>query len=184
MKRSLLPLLPLLMVALLLGGCAATVEKTELIPSGIDTYKSTGKTIYISPVTIRPQPKPGFLMDEPPRLDSETLRETIVSTLSQTGLFTEVRIQGEADYILSTDVIGQRQLGALSNVELLLVRYRLTDTSEREIWSGNLFSHFELSASQVFMGIERTRKVLEGATRDNMTKLGNEMSNILTSPGM
>jgi len=102
-------LLPsLIMQTLILGGCAVTPNKAELIPSHVVTYESTGKSIYVSPVTMRPQPKPGFLMNDPPRLDGETFRNAIAGTLHRTGLFSEISKNNNADYILTADVVGQR----------------------------------------------------------------------------
>ncbi|UCH49170.1 MAG: hypothetical protein JSU95_05115 [Betaproteobacteria bacterium] len=169
--------------ALLFGGCATTAQQAESIPTDIATFESTGKTIYVMPVTMRPNPKPGFLMNEPLRLDNETFHQVTVEMLRRTGLFSDVRTDNNADYTLATDIVGQRLIGSVSNVALLLVRYELRDaTSNRETWSENIFSHFELSASQVFMGTERTRKVLEGASRDNMAQLGEKLGEILASP--
>jgi len=179
MKRA-VKLYLLAILAFLLAGCVAPPKKSELIPSQVATYSTTGNSILIAPVIVRPQPKPGFLMDEPPRLDGEVFRQAIVDTLKKTNLFSAVQTEGEADYTLSVDVIGQRQLGTLSNVELLLVRYNLLDeASKQEVWAANLFSHFELSAEQVFMGIERSRQVLEGASRANITQLGEQLGNVL-----
>lgn len=168
----------------LLTACAAPVEKSQLVPLDIRAYATTGKSLQVAPVVVRPQPKPGFLMDEPPRLDGETYREVVVYTLAHTGLFSTVTLQGAADYSLSVEIIGQRQLGALSNIELLLVRYRLVDqVSKREVWAANLLSHFELSAEQVFMGMDRSRQVLEGASRANLAQLAERLGEFFGQPG-
>jgi len=179
-------LLPLLIIqALILGGCAVTVEKADLTPSHVVTYKSTGKTIYVTPVTIRPQPKPGFLMNEPPRLDSETFRNAIVATLHRTKLFSEISKNDNADYILTADVVGQRVIGGASNIGLLLVHYSLVESgNNRKIWRGNIFSHFETTAEDIFYGGERVRRLLETLTRDNLSKLGKAIGNRLTSSGL
>ena len=174
----------LIVHALVLGGCAVTVEKAELIPLNVATYPSTGKTIYIAPVTARPQPKPGFLMNEPPRLDGETYRNAIAGTLRRTRLFSDIQTSGNADYTLTADIVGQRILGGASNVGLLLVHYSLVESeNNREIWSGNLFSHFESTAEKVFYGGERVRRLLERLARDNMSKLGKKMGDVLLSSG-
>lgn len=179
-------LLPsLVMQTLILGGCAVTVKKAELTPSHVVTYESTGKTIYVSPVTIRPQPKPGFLMNEPPRLDGETFRNAISETLQRTGLFSEISKNDNADYILTADVVGQRVLGGASNIGLLLVHYSLVETgNNRKIWRENIFSHYETTAEKVFYGGERVRRLLEALTRDNLSKLGKAIGNSLTSSGL
>jgi hypothetical protein len=183
MKRK-IPLCFLAALAYLLTGCVTPVKKSELIPLDQETYATTGKSLYVAPVVIRPQPKPGFLMDEPPRLDSETFREVVIYTLKNTELFSAVTMNDAADYHLSVEVIGQRQLGTLSNIELLLVRYRLFDAARKqEVWAANLLSHFELSAEQVFMGMERSTQVLEGASRANLAQLADQLGQVLTQPG-
>lgn len=180
MKRS-TALILLTVQLLLLAGCAAPVVKSDLVPARVAAYSSTGKSVLVAPVTIRPQPKPGFLMDVPPRLDGETFRDAIVDTLTGTRLFAAVMTQGNAEYTLSADIIGQRQLGGVSNVELLLVRYTLVDAkSGRELWAGNLLSHFELSAAEVYLGNKRMKLVLQAATRDNLKQLGAQMGTLLT----
>jgi hypothetical protein len=120
-------------------------------------------------------------MDVPPRLDGGAFRAAIVNTLAGTRLFTAVRTQGSADYTLSADVIGERQQGGTSNIELLLVRYTLAETQSGEkLWTGNLLSHSELGAAAVFMGNERMKLVLQGAARDNLKQLGVQMGSLLT----
>jgi len=169
----------LIMHALVLGGCAVTVEDAKLIPVNVAAYASTGKTIRVSPVIIRPQPKPGFLMNEPPRFDSRTFRDTIIGTLRGTGLFSDVRTDAAADYTLTADVVGQRVLGGASNVGLLLVHYSLVASdNNKEIWSGNIFSHFEASAQDTFYGGERVKRLLEKLARDNMAMLGKKLGEI------
>lgn len=180
MKLS-VALILLIAQTLLIAGCVAPAVKSELVPAGVATYPLTGKSILVAPVTIRPQPKPGFLMDVPPRLDGEAFRAAIVNTLAGTKLFTAVKTQGNADYTLSADVIGQRQQGSTSNIELLLIRYTLAESqSGKKLWTGNLLSHFELSAAEVFFGNERKKLVLQGASRDNLKQLGVQMGLLLT----
>jgi hypothetical protein len=174
-------LILLIVQTLLIAGCVAPAVKSELVPARVATYPLTGKSILVAPVTIRPQPKPGFLMDVPPRLDGKAFRAAIVNTLAGTKLFTAVMTQGDADYTLSADVVGQRQQGGTSNIELLLVRYTLSETqSGKELWAGNLLSHSEMSAAEVFMGNERMKLVLQEAARDNLKQLGIQMGSLLT----
>ena len=178
------PLCLFITLALLLAGCATPVKESALTPSDIAAYSTTGKSIVVAPVVVRPQPKPGFLMDEPPRLDGKTFRQAIVDTLKKTNLFSSIQVSGEADYTLAADIIGQRQLGTLSNIELLLVRYTLFDVANRrEVWTANILSHFELSAEQVFMGMERSTQVLEGASRANMNQLGEQLGSVFSEQG-
>lgn len=167
---------------LMFGGCAMTAQQAESVPTDIATFESTGKSLYVRPVTTQPNPKPGFLMNEPLRLDIDTFHGVVSETLRRTSLFSDVKADNNADYTLTTEIVGQRLIGSVSSVALLLVRYELRDaTGDRVIWSENLFSHFELSASEVFMGAERTRKVLEGASRDNMAQLVNKLGGILAT---
>lgn len=183
MKYKNLLFLPLMLLALLGNGCAPKITTTELLPVKIDAYDSTERTILILPVTERSRPKPGFLMNEPLRIDKATFRTAIVETVRQTNLFSEVNMSGDADYTLTTDILGQRLLGVTSSIELLLVRYVIRDNkSKKEVWSGNLFSHFELAAKDVFAGSDRTAKVIEGATRDNMTQLSKSLGIVYKSP--
>ena len=176
-------ILPFVLVAtlILLSGCSVPITKMGMTPTTITQYASSGKTISVRPVVIRPQPKPGFLQDAPTMPDADTYRSAIVDTLGLTGLFTEVKTDGVADYSLSSEVIGQRMLGTMYNITLFLIRYELTDlNSNKVLWRENVFSHHELSAADVFMGMERTKQTVEVGTRKNMAQLGTKVGEVLS----
>ena len=165
---------------LFLNGCATEITKIEIIPLYLAKYGSTGKSIKVSPATVRPEPSRGFLMDASPIIGGEDFRDAVVKSLQQTGLFTEIKTSGTADYSLTSDIISQRLLGKFYNVELFLVRYELTDIQAgEEVWSENIFSHYELSVQDVYIGWERIADVHEGAIRDNINQLIGKLGSTL-----
>ena len=124
-------------------------------------------------------------MNEPPRLDSGIFRNAIVATLHRTKLFSDISMNENADYILTADVVGQRVIGATSNIGLLLVHYSLVESvNNREVWRENIFSHFEITAEETFYGGERVRRLLETLARDNLSNLGKAIGNRLASSGL
>lgn len=170
----------------LTASCTTTVSKTELVPKEDQGFELTGKTISVLPVTIRPRPSVG-LMDSVGLTfpEAETYRYAIITTLSQSGLFTEVKTDGDSDYSLSAEIIGERMFGGTNNVAFILVRYVLSDNLEESvIWKENLLSHFELSAEDVFVGTERVGKTFEGAFRDNMNQLDDSVAKVLEGQGV
>lgn len=103
------------------------------------------------------------------------LTGAIVKTLAHSGLFAQVTASDSADsagYRLSADLAGQRLVGTMSNIMLLLVRYQLAETaSGKTIWEENPFSFHHLSASDVFMGTNRVAQTVKTAVRSNLQQL-------------
>lgn len=165
----------------LLVGCSKPLTRSGISPSYVHQYHSTGSTITVLPVVIRPQPRPWYT-NEVQMPDANLYREAIVDTLKRTALFSGVKTSGSSDYSLSTEVIGERLLGGASNIGLFLIRYELTDSnSGSKIWSENIFTYSMLSAEQVFAGWERVPKVIETAVSANMKELAASMGKALST---
>lgn len=152
---------------------ARPVDPGLMIPDvGLTPVQSTGKTILVSPVTVSKMPEASWMGTRHDRIGPDIYTRAIVDTLTQTGLFMKVSTEGEENYQLSVDVADQQLIGGLSNIMLLLIRYRLTEeTSGDVLWSENILSHYHLAASDEFMGAERSPKVAEGAVRHNLKQL-------------
>jgi len=130
------------------------------------------KTIQIHPVVITHVPKPSWTVTRWQHIEQNRLTNEIFRALDHSGLFSAVSTTGPADYRLSAEVVGQKLVGSMSNIMLLLVRYQLVDTSTNNIlWTENLLSFHHLSGSDVFMGSKRARQVVEMAIKRNMQEL-------------
>jgi hypothetical protein len=178
--KTLLLLLGISVTYISLNGCSAPVTKTGMTPTQVVSYKSTGKTVTVLPVTIRQQPSHSALDTIHTMPDAALYREAIISSLNLSGLFSEVKTSGDSDYTLSSDVIGERLQGGLNNIGLFLIRYELSDvTSNKVIWRENIFSHSMLSAEDVFAGAERAPKVIEIGIKNNLTTLTERLGEVL-----
>ena len=143
---------------LLLASCAAPINKTAVTPTQVTLFESTGKTITILPVVIRPQPKIGLTDTIHSMPEPDTYRDVIVDTVRNIGLFSDVKKNGDSDYVLSSVVIGERLIGTVNNIGMFLIRYELSDMRTGSIiWDENIFSYSMLSATDVFTGHERAR---------------------------
>lgn len=166
---------------LLLSACATPLQGEKLVAAtAVAPQHTTGKRIQVGPVTVSHVPKPSWTEPQWQHLDQAVLTEAIVTTLTRSGLFSQVSTTGPADYRLSADVVGQQLVGTMSNISMLLVRYQLVDTvSGKTLWSENLFSFHHLSASDVFMGTDRVAQVVETAVRNNLKQLVGKISEAL-----
>ncbi len=170
-----------LVLTAVLASCTTPIKQIELVPTDELAFQSTGKSIIVMPVTVRPRPKLGWTdPTSVPFPEASEYSFAIVSTLSRSGLFTNVVTDGEANYALSTEVIGERLLGGTSNIVFILVRYELVDTETQEtIWKDNLFSHHEMSAGEVFLGSDRIAQSCEAAVRNCMEQLDDALAQAL-----
>jgi hypothetical protein len=175
-------LIILAVVTLLLQGCATPVTQAGMTPTHLGSYHQTGKTLVVRPVVIRPQPGIGLVDTIHSMPAAAQYREAIVTTLGRTGLFSEVRTEGDADYVLATDVVGERLIGSLNNIGMFFIRYELTNTaSGRAAWQENIFSDAMLSASQIPLGGERASRVIELGVSDNMSQLAARLADALST---
>jgi hypothetical protein len=180
--RLILIILAVVTLLLLLQGCATPVTQASMTPTHLGSHRQTGKTLVVRPVVIRPQPGIGLVDTIHSMPDAAQYREAIVTTLGHTGLFSEVRTEGDADYVLATDVVGERLIGGLNNIGMFFIRYELTNTaSGRAAWQENIFSHAMLSASEMPLGGTRASRVIELGVSDNMSQLAARLADALST---
>ena len=163
-------------------GCSKPLNKSAIVPARTNTYKTTGLSITVLPVTVRPQPKPGMTDTIQTMPDADLYRKVIMETLEGTGIFSEVKTDGDSNYLLNTEVIAARLIGSVNNIGLFLIRYKLVDkNSETFILNENIFSYSMLSAVDVFAGYERAAKVVETSLKNNLTQLVARIGEALSS---
>lgn len=183
--KSLVHLPVLVILSLFLVSCVTPVKQSELITLEQEDFQSTGKSILVEPVTIAERPQVGMMDPAGMKFpEADDYRFAVINTLDRSGLFTEVKSEGAANYSLSTAIIGERITGSYSNLVFILIRYKLINNhSQQIVWEDNIFSHFVLSAEQEFLGATRIGKVLEGAVRDNMNQLDDRLAEVLNAQG-
>lgn len=128
------------------------------------------------------------------------------TSLTRSHIFADVLTNGSADYRIDGTIVSHRELaGSLSaTTSVLMVRYKLTDVAgNRVIWQQAITSHYD----QPVGGAAATASVLlyasaapsdvifmpgnlfpdipganEGAVRDNLTRLINELAALSLAP--
>jgi hypothetical protein len=111
-------------------------------------------------------------------VDNAVIRDALVQTLGDSGMFRKVSVEPGGDYRLAARVIAQRMD---MNTLILLVRYQLFEGGAR-LWHGNLFSVKSISVGEVFSGAERTEKLRQAVFRDNFGQLAKQVNAALPAP--
>lgn len=173
--------LALVLIIAFISGCASAPTASQLSPE-IDksTYTATNRTLTIADVTEKQEQKSTWSALNTPlnsTVDPNTFKQALINTIKATGMFKEVSINSGDDYLLSAQIIAQRMEGSFTETSTLLIRYRLVESATgNTIWSGNIYSEKTLSTTDVFMGTERTKKLLEITVNDNLSKLMAELN--------
>jgi len=99
-------------------------------------------------------------------------------TLQRVGIFKIADTGTPSDYSIKVSLLNQSQPFAGLDMEVtLLVRYVLTDNNEqKEIWAKDIISTYTATMGEAFVGMVRLRKANEGAVRENLLLLLQELS--------
>lgn len=162
---------------LLMSGCAATTYD-QLVPSvKSDRSNYVGKSISVGPVTSSDESSWGPTL---PKLSKETFREALIESLRRSQLFETVTLAPEGVYKLSADIVSERMTGTFANTITVLIHYEL-ELNGRLTWTDNILSQGEVSATEVFLGAERHRKLQIDAFRQNLAALLEKLRNAIDS---
>ena len=152
---------------LLMSGCAATTYDQLVPPANSDRSNYVGKSISVGPVTSSDDSSWGITL---PKLSKETFRDALVESLRRAQLFETVTLAPEGAYKLSADIVSEKMAGTFANTITVLIHYEL-ELNGTVTWTDNILSQGEVSATQVFSGRERHRKLQIDAFRENLTVL-------------
>lgn len=173
MARSLSVLLVAALGLLLLSGCAAT-PYGELIPVvQPDPAARAASSITVGSVTTSYEYNP-LLESTLPKVSAETFRAALTETLRTSGMLAGA---GEA-YRLSADMLSEQMAGTFDNTITVLIRYEL-ERGGKPVWSENILSQGQLSASDVFAGAERHRRLQVQAFQDNLSTLVTRLKDVI-----
>lgn len=160
----------ILSIAMILVGCAPTVEKIKMVPYiDYSTFTSSGRTIKVTEVKGGGEETLGYS-----KIDNESFKEALLETLKRSNLFKGIYTNKTSDYELHTEIISQKVEPGISAYAALYVHYTLVRTHTRQIiWSENIFSQ-----NNAF-GANQGKDVLESVARDNLAQLVRNLSVIL-----
>ena len=161
------PLIAVVVATLLMSGCAATTYDA-LVPS-VKSERSNyvGESISVGPVTSSDESGWGITL---PKLSKETFREALIESLRRSQLFETVTLAPEGVYKLSGDIVSERMTGTFSNTITVLIHYEL-ELNGTLMWTDNILSQGEISATEIALGHERHRKLQIDAFRQNLVVL-------------
>jgi hypothetical protein len=171
-------ILPVLIIVVVMGGCATPAAITDMTPSlNYTDLVSTDKTLMVVLVEGGKKIDP---IDGKPTIENEGFQQALKNVLQISGMFKSVIEEGIADYKLHTEILYQEVGPGFNNNATLFVNYRLIEMgSDRDIWKENLLSHYTAMSGEAGLGVERMKKALEGAARDNLSQLVRKLVTLL-----
>ena len=160
---------------LLIVGCSVTPKAINMIPVDEEhVFENKSKTIEVDFPIGGKESDP---MWEGSKIDNASFLNALIMSLKQSNLFTEVDPAENPDIRLSTFIMSQGQPSFGINMTVtLLVRYTLTIAANGSlIWEKDIPSSYTATVGEAFVGAVRVRKANEGAVRENLKALLNEL---------
>ena len=139
-------------------------------------FKSTGKSIALGEFA-GPKAKGDAIY----LITVLDLKGIVTKSLENSKLFSAVETESQtnADYTLTASMMGQQSDGVLTITMALIVKYEITrNTTGEVVFSKTIFGRKSVSTSDEFAGVNRARMAVEGAARDNVKKLLEEISKV------
>lgn len=170
--RARLVKVPLVLAVLLLAACSIKTE--GLIPdSPVATSTRFDKTVRVMPVAGGRASSFG----REAYITNEQYFEALRRTLADSGLFAQVVDQGDADYLLFSEIITITTEGGISPLYAIVVQYWLVEPRRgEEIWRKGINSRHQVNWNEAFAGATRIIMAVEGATKENLTQLVQALS--------
>lgn len=155
--------------SLILSACAESPKSGEMVvkPEPIPSL-ATNKTLKVEDV-IGGEETSSINIS---KLGSEEFHQALVSSLQNSGMFHRITTEDEGDWQLRAMIVSQKLTGAWENVQEIMVKYDLTNAADNStLWSEVIYSSKEMGASDVFLGAERARIIIEKTAQDNISQL-------------
>jgi len=110
-------------------------------------------------------------------ITNEQYRDALQQTLTDAHLFTRVVDSGVADWDLHSEIITITTEAGVSPTYAIVVQYWLVDPrTGEEIWRKGINTRHQVKWNEAFAGGTRIIKAVEGATKQNLTQLVQELS--------
>lgn len=157
--------------ALFISGCAPSLNKQNMgVPSNEVTLRvsksSVGDIIVTGGSSVTGQ------------IDSVSLKDAILQTLTNTKVFKVVSPKNSPDYTLHAEIISleKPKIGFEIKSVLRVKYFILRASSNQLIWMDEFTSSYTATTGDSFFGPGRLTKANEGAVRENLRQLVTALS--------
>lgn len=175
MKRS--TVLIAATVLTILCGCSLTPQVVNMVPLASSYSPArTERPISVGAVDGGEESDP---MWKGSRISDMDLRAALARAL-QDARYNLISSGTGVDYVLTARILFQEQPGAgFDMTATLKVRYSLSRSGTTEpFWFREIRSSYKATMGQAFSGAERLNKANEGAVRENLKELLNELAKL------
>jgi hypothetical protein len=156
-----------------LAGCSTAARMEGMVP--IVPTRSPA----VADKTLRLEYTPGE-QDRESEIKPETFMQALSEALRGSNLFSEIDPSTDPDYVLSTSIVTYHLESGVMNVPVtLIVSYSLSDArTGDEVWKKRILSNYEGTLGDSVLGVARIRLANEGAGRENIRLLLEELSQL------
>lgn len=168
------PTILLGIAALLLVGCGG-IEVKDMVPESTDTG---GKRFEQSLKIVEPIGGQKSVFGVQDYVENQEMHGALMGAFEKANLFASVTDSGTADLELHTEIIEVAPSGGFNFTFAFVTQYWLVDPKTgEEIWRKGINSRNEEKLSETWSGSSRAVKALEGAVRDNISRLIEALTN-------
>ncbi len=165
----------LLGIALIASGCATASKPTAMVAETMSVSNQHAASVSIEVTGGSETSSMGAS-----NISNRDFAEAIRTSISQSGLFTDISSANLADYRLTADIVElNRPMFGTSFTVDLEVTWRLRRTSDTYVvWEKAIASSFTATMGDAFSGATRLRLANEGAARENIREAIQEMAEL------
>lgn len=175
MKSRISPFLPIIML-IIANGCSPAGNIANMVPKISEAYPQSTKSLKLGAVSGGAEPS----IWDGPRIYRNSFEKALALALEEAKLFRQADSAGNSDYVLNALIRGQDQPSmGLSMTSTLAVIYTLVDSGTGdEVWKKEIYSDCTASFTSSCIGSARLAKANDGAARENIRQLLDELSKL------
>lgn len=152
----------------LLASCASTTQREALAPAGISASHRTSQ-----PIRALVSGGSNLTAIGGSGISNDNFKQALETSLVQSGMFSAA---GDGGYQLEAFIANiQQPIFGASLTVTLQVSYNLR-RGGTSVWRKTIESTYEAPFSEAFVGVTRLRKATEGAARQNISNLIQELN--------
>ena len=148
-----------------LAGCASAAKSTAMTTKDIEVQH---RHPYSVQVQVSGGHDTGAL--DATQISNEAFSEALVESIEVTKLFSEIKEEGDADFLLYVTLLDLEQptFGASMKVSMEAAWMLIDRGNGETIWKKGISSQYTAGAFDAFAGVTRIRLATEGAARVNI----------------
>lgn len=172
-KYFLLFLMPFYMINM--TGCATNADSNAMVYISSDSQKSRNSYLHQNIAISEVNGGQASMLSS--KINNLEFKKALESSLMVAGLETDRR---KATYLLDVNIIklDQPLFGGFNLTVNFLVNYKLIDKNNKMIYTKNISSTYTAKFSETFSAEERLRFANEGAARENIREVINDLLTI------